>query len=59
MWFTATALNPFELSPDAGATLAAAVATTERLLISWRRLIFPRSKSSSSLAIMFSIVILH
>src|ERR1700683_154484 len=68
MWFTDTARNPF--APWAGdndvrsadaltaaapiPTADAAAPTTAKLLINCRRVIFPRSKSSSSLAIRFS-----
>jgi len=52
-------LESLRVSPDAGVAPAAAAATTARLWISWRRVILPRSKSSSSLANHVSIFVLH
>ena len=46
-------LEPFDSSSDAAAAMRA------RLLISWRRVTRPRSKSSSNLATTFSIFVLH
>jgi hypothetical protein len=54
-----TARKPLALSAEAGRGTAAAVATTAILLINWRRVILPCSKSSNSLAMMLSIFILH
>src|SRR5215472_57113 len=54
MWFTVTALNPLVFSAAKAVAFDAIVATTARLLTSCLRVILPRSKSSSSFAIMLS-----
>src|SRR5580692_1002058 len=58
MWLTATVLNPFDFCADAVLVSADTAATRAMLFISWRRVILPRSKSSSSLAMMLSIFFL-